>query len=75
MIRSNAARYMRLCFKVVIGDSIQGAQRDQFMALLAKKLHPDTNKDDPDAAKKFREVQEAYEVFSIFNSSLFDSFL
>ncbi|CAI9103166.1 OLC1v1001612C1 [Oldenlandia corymbosa var. corymbosa] len=29
---------------------------------LAKSLHPDTNKDDPEAAKKFQEVQEAYEV-------------
>ncbi|KAL5719236.1 hypothetical protein ACHQM5_012041 [Ranunculus cassubicifolius] len=29
---------------------------------LAKKLHPDTNKDDKDAEKKFQEVQKAYEV-------------
>ncbi|XP_020582055.1 chaperone protein dnaJ GFA2, mitochondrial [Phalaenopsis equestris] len=29
---------------------------------LAKKLHPDTNKEDPDAEKKFQEVQRAYEV-------------
>ncbi|CAL9170169.1 unnamed protein product [Musa hybrid cultivar] len=29
---------------------------------LAKKLHPDTNKDDADAEKKFQEVQHAYEV-------------
>ncbi|KAL6217753.1 hypothetical protein ACLB2K_010970 [Fragaria x ananassa] len=29
---------------------------------LAKKLHPDTNKDDPDAEKKFQEIQKAYEV-------------
>ncbi|KAK2440384.1 chaperone protein dnaJ GFA2, mitochondrial [Trifolium repens] len=29
---------------------------------LAKKLHPDTNKDDPDAEKKFQEVSMAYEV-------------
>ncbi|RWW18413.1 hypothetical protein GW17_00017602 [Ensete ventricosum] len=29
---------------------------------LAKKLHPDTNKDDADAEKKFQEVQRAYEV-------------
>ncbi|XP_031092088.1 chaperone protein dnaJ GFA2, mitochondrial-like [Ipomoea triloba] len=29
---------------------------------LAKKLHPDVNKDDPEAATKFQEVQKAYEV-------------
>lgn len=29
---------------------------------LAKKYHPDTNKDDPNSAKKFQEVSEAYEV-------------
>lgn len=29
---------------------------------LAKKFHPDTNKGDPSANKKFQEVSEAYEV-------------
>lgn len=29
---------------------------------LAKKFHPDTNKGDPSASKKFQEVSEAYEV-------------
>ncbi|XP_047337705.1 chaperone protein dnaJ GFA2, mitochondrial-like [Impatiens glandulifera] len=29
---------------------------------LAKQLHPDTNKNDPEAEKKFQEVQRAYEV-------------
>ncbi|KAJ8899177.1 hypothetical protein K2173_012353 [Erythroxylum novogranatense] len=32
------------------------------MAPLAKKLHPDMNKDDPEAEKKFQEVSKAYEV-------------
>jgi molecular chaperone DnaJ len=31
---------------------------------LAKKHHPDTNKDDPNAAQKFTDVQNAYEVLS-----------
>lgn len=31
---------------------------------LAKKLHPDVNKTDPQAKEKFIEVQEAYEVLS-----------
>ncbi|GLT60707.1 hypothetical protein SLA2020_334630 [Shorea laevis] len=29
---------------------------------LAKKWHPDVNKDDPEAGKKFQDVQKAYEV-------------
>lgn len=29
---------------------------------LAKKFHPDTNKDDPEAAKKFAEATEAWEI-------------
>lgn len=29
---------------------------------LAKKFHPDRNKEDPQAAKRFTEVGEAYEV-------------
>jgi len=30
----------------------------------AKELHPDVNKDDPNAEEKFKEVQEAYSVLS-----------
>jgi molecular chaperone DnaJ len=31
---------------------------------LAKKCHPDTNKEDPEAAKKFNEITAAYEVLA-----------
>ena len=31
---------------------------------LAKKYHPDTNKNDSNCAKKFQEVSEAYEILS-----------
>lgn len=31
---------------------------------LARKLHPDVNKDDPQAEEKFKELSEAYEILS-----------
>lgn len=38
-------------------DDIKKAYRN-----LAKKYHPDLNKDNPEAAEKFKEINEAYEV-------------
>ena len=40
-------------------DEIKSAFRKK-----AKQYHPDLNKDDPSAADKFKEVQEAYSVLS-----------
>lgn len=40
-------------------DEIKSAFRKK-----AKQFHPDLNKDDPSAADKFKEAQEAYEVLS-----------
>ena len=51
-------------------DEIKSAFRK-----LAKKYHPDLNKDDPTAAEKFKEAQEAYEVLSDDNKkSQYDRF-
>lgn len=45
--------------KKATDDEIKSAYRQ-----LAKKYHPDLNKDNPDAANKFKEVNEAYSVLS-----------
>ena len=49
-------------------DGLYVVLRIQYMCVvqLAKKHHPDMNKNDPDAQKKFQEVSEAYEV-CLFN--------
>jgi len=56
----------------------RGANKDEIKKkyfALAKKFHPDVNKDDPKAAEKFREASEAYEVLENDEKrKLYDSF-
>ncbi|XP_013784424.1 protein tumorous imaginal discs, mitochondrial-like [Limulus polyphemus] len=50
----------------VLGVARNASQKDikKSYYQLAKKFHPDTNRGDSEAAKKFQEVSEAYEVLS-----------
>lgn len=50
----------------VLGVPKNATQKDIKKAyyVLAKKYHPDTNKNDSQTAKKFQEISEAYEVLS-----------
>src|ERR1700743_1020408 len=45
--------------KTASADEIKKSYRK-----LARKYHPDTNRNDPSAESKFKEVQEAYDVLS-----------
>lgn len=47
-----------------VSKSASDAEIKSAFRKLAKKYHPDLNKDDPTAADKFKEAQEAYEVLS-----------
>lgn len=45
-----------------VARNASGSEIKKAYYQLAKKYHPDVNKNDPDAAKKFQSVSEAYEV-------------
>ncbi len=47
----------------VARDASDGAVKKAFRAL-ARELHPDVNKHDPEAEEKFKEAAEAYEILS-----------
>ncbi|XP_029918627.1 dnaJ homolog subfamily A member 3, mitochondrial-like isoform X1 [Myripristis murdjan] len=53
-------------FYEVLGVSRNASQKDIKKAYyqMAKKYHPDTNPDDPEAKEKFAKLAEAYEVLS-----------
>ena len=53
-------------YYATLGVSKDASQADIKKAFrqLAKKYHPDVNKDDEDAAQKFKEVNEAYQILS-----------
>lgn len=55
-------------FYNILGVPKNASQKDIKKAYyqLAKKFHPDTNKGDPSAKKKFQEVSEAYEVSVVY---------
>ncbi|KAF7994854.1 hypothetical protein HCN44_004326 [Aphidius gifuensis] len=63
---SNSLSAPKKSYYDILGVARNSSSKDIKKAYyqLAKKYHPDTNKDDPDARKKFQEVSEAYEVLS-----------
>ncbi|XP_072040342.1 dnaJ homolog subfamily A member 3, mitochondrial-like isoform X2 [Amphiura filiformis] len=63
-IHTSSSQLASKDFYKILGVSKNADQKEIKKAYfnLAKKYHPDKNKEDPDAAKKFAEVAEAYEI-------------
>ncbi|KAM4603209.1 dnaJ homolog subfamily A member 3, mitochondrial-like isoform 2-T2 [Discoglossus pictus] len=63
---TSSASYNKTDFYQVLGVQRNASQKEIKKAYyqLAKKYHPDTNKDDPQAKEKFAQLAEAYEVLS-----------
>nr|XP_018899187.1 PREDICTED: protein tumorous imaginal discs, mitochondrial-like [Bemisia tabaci] len=61
-----SSRLMKRDYYEVLGISKNASAKEVKRAYyeLAKKYHPDSNKSDPNASKKFQEATEAYEVLS-----------
>ena len=47
-----------------VDRSVGDAELKKAFRKLARELHPDVNRDDPDAEEKFKEAAEAYEILS-----------
>lgn len=62
----SSSSFSRKNYYEVLGVSknASGAEVKKAYYKLAKKYHPDVNKNDPEAQKKFQEVSEAYEVIN-----------
>ena len=66
IFRTSSISFASKDFYEVLGVSRDSSAKDIKKAYyqLAKKYHPDTNKGDKEAQKKFQEVSEAYECLS-----------
>ncbi|XP_078519250.1 dnaJ homolog subfamily A member 3, mitochondrial isoform X2 [Lissotriton helveticus] len=63
---TSSSAYAKTDFYQVLGVPRTASQKEIKKAYyqLAKKYHPDTNKDDPQSKEKFSQLAEAYEVLS-----------